>query len=126
LLYSKLMNRPFIPKSKIPSVADVGLQFSINGQVKQAGTAKDMIFGVPKLISFVSSIMRLEVCLMVRNEADGQEGDLILTGTPAGVGPLKAGEKFEAKLTYPGLKGEVLDEYSFDVVDRKGPYEFTG
>ena len=59
---SGLMIRPFIPKSKIPSVADVGLQFSINGQVKQAGTAKDMIFGVPKLISFVSSIMRLEVC----------------------------------------------------------------
>jgi len=51
---------------------------------------------------------------------------LILTGTPAGVGPIKAGEKFEARLTYPGLKGEVLDEYSFDVVDRKGPYEFTG
>jgi 2-keto-4-pentenoate hydratase/2-oxohepta-3-ene-1,7-dioic acid hydratase in catechol pathway len=57
----RLMSRPFIPKSKIPTVADVGLQFSINGQVKQAGTAKDMIFGVPKLISFVSSIMRLEV-----------------------------------------------------------------
>jgi len=62
---SGLMIRPFIPKSKIPSVADVGLQFSINGQVKQSGTAKDMIFGVPKLISFVSSIMRLEVCLTV-------------------------------------------------------------
>jgi 2-keto-4-pentenoate hydratase/2-oxohepta-3-ene-1,7-dioic acid hydratase in catechol pathway len=60
-MFSKLTARPFIPKSKIPSVADVGLQFSIDGQVKQAGTAKDMIFGVPKLISFVSSIMRLEV-----------------------------------------------------------------
>jgi hypothetical protein len=57
----KLTARPFIPKSKISSVADVGLHFSINGQIKQQGTAKDMIFGVPKLISFVSSIMRLEV-----------------------------------------------------------------
>jgi hypothetical protein len=56
-----LTARPFIPKSKISSVADVGLHFSINGQIKQHGTAKDMIFGVPKLISFVSSIMRLEV-----------------------------------------------------------------
>ena len=53
--------RPFIPKSKIGSVADVGLQFSVNGAVKQSGTAKDMIFDVPHLISFVSSIMRLEV-----------------------------------------------------------------
>jgi len=53
--------RPFIPKSKIPTVADVGLHFSINGQTKQSGTAADMIFAIPKLISFVSSIMRLEV-----------------------------------------------------------------
>lgn len=29
-------------------------------------------------------------------------------------------------MTYPGLEGEVLDQYSFDVVERKGPYEFTG
>jgi hypothetical protein len=56
-------SRPFIPKSKIPTVADVGLHFTINGEVKQSGTAADMIFPVPKLISFVSSIMRLEVCL---------------------------------------------------------------
>lgn len=53
-----------------------------------------------------------------------QEGDLILTGTPAGVSEIKAGEKFEAKLTYPGLEGEELSSFSFDVVDRKGPYEF--
>ena len=53
--------RPFIPKSKISTVADVGLHFSINGQTKQSGTAADMIFAIPKLISFVSSIMRLEV-----------------------------------------------------------------
>ena len=86
-----------------------------------------MIFAVPKLISFVSSIMRLEVshASTARQWLMEQEGDLILTGTPAGVGPLKAGEKFEAKLTYPGLEGEVLDEYSFDVVDRKGAYEFS-
>ena len=73
--------------------------------------------------------MRLEVShgfLVVKQKLMEQEGDLILTGTPAGVGPIKAGEKFQAKLTYPGLKGEVLDEYSFDVVDRKGPYEFSG
>jgi acylpyruvate hydrolase len=51
---------PFIPKSKIPDVAQVGLHFTINGSVKQSGTAKDMIFGVPELISFVSGIMKLE------------------------------------------------------------------
>ncbi|GFZ47866.1 Uncharacterized hydrolase [Saitozyma sp. JCM 24511] len=97
---------PFIPKSKIPDVAQVGLHFTINGSVKQSGTAKDMIFGVPELISF--------------------EGDLILTGTPAGVGPISDGETFEAKLTYPGLDGEVLDKYEFVCKTRGGGYEFKG
>ena len=55
-----------------------------------------------------------------------QEGDLILTGTPAGVGAVVAGDKFEAKMTYPELDGEVLDKYEFEAVDRKGLYEFTG
>lgn len=53
-----------------------------------------------------------------------QEGDLILTGTPAGVGPIKDGESFEAKLTYPGLDGEVLDQFSFECKDRASGYEF--
>jgi acylpyruvate hydrolase len=53
-----------------------------------------------------------------------QEGDVILTGTPAGVGAIVAGDKFEAKMTYPGLDGEVLDQYEFEAVDRKGLYEF--
>lgn len=58
------MSRPFIPKTKITDIAQTGLSFSINGQVKQAGTAADMIFDVPHLISFVSGIMKLEVCLI--------------------------------------------------------------
>lgn len=59
-----------------------------------------------------------------RTDAPSQEGDLILTGTPQGVGRIVAGDKFQAKLTYPELDGEVLDEYEFEVVDRKGLYEF--
>lgn len=51
---------------------------------------------------------------------------MILTGTPSGVSEIKAGEKFEARLTYPGLEGEELSSFSFDVVDRQGPYEFKG
>ena len=72
-----------------------------------------MIFKVPELIAFVSSIMKLE------------EGDVILTGTPAGVGPVKAGEKFTVKMTYPDLGGEVLSEYTMECVDRQGVYEFA-
>ena len=50
-----------------------------------------------------------------------------MTGTPKGVGQLKAGDKFQAKMTYPELEGEVLNQYEFDVVDREGGlFEFKG
>ncbi|WVR04723.1 hypothetical protein IAU60_001734 [Kwoniella sp. DSM 27419] len=103
---------PFIPKDKIKDLTKVGLQLSINDTVKQKGTTADMIFPVPQLIEFVSGIMKLE------------QGDIILTGTPSGVGSVKAGEKVQVKMTYPGLDGEVLDEYSVEVTDRQGGYEF--
>jgi len=105
---------PFIPKSKIADLTQVGLHFSVDGTVRQSGTTADMIFDVPHLISFVSGIMKLE------------EGDLLLTGTPSGVGVLEDGQTFEAKLTYPGLEGEVLSEYSMPCKNREGGYEFTG
>ncbi|WVN89390.1 uncharacterized protein L203_104613 [Cryptococcus depauperatus CBS 7841] len=103
---------PFIPKHLILDPLCVGLHLSINDIVKQSGVTSDMIFDIPHLISFVSSIMKLE------------EGDLLLTGTPKGVGEVKAGEKMAVKLTYPGLDGKVLSEYEMDVVDRVGGYEF--
>lgn len=103
---------PFIPKNKIADMSKVGLTLAINGNVKQAGTTADMIFDVPTLISFVSGIMKLE------------EGDLILTGTPAGVSQVKPGETVEVKLTYPGLEGEVIDQYEVKAEQREGGHEF--
>lgn len=58
----------------------------MNGQVKQNGNTKDMIFKVPFLISYISKYFTLE------------HSDLILTGTPSGVGPVKDGDLIEAKL----------------------------
>ena len=52
----------------------------VDGELKQKGTTSDMIFPVPKLVSFLSTGMTLE------------EGDIILTGTPAGVGPVVPGQ----------------------------------
>ncbi|GMK54357.1 hypothetical protein CspeluHIS016_0109430 [Cutaneotrichosporon spelunceum] len=103
---------PFIPKSKIDDTSKVGLTLSINGQVRQSGTTADMIFDVPHLISFVSGIMKLE------------EGDLILTGTPAGVSQVKPGDTVDVSVTYPGLEGEVLDKYEVKAVQREGGHEF--
>ena len=58
----------------------VNLYLKINGQMKQHGSTKDMIFSIEKSIASISKVMTLE------------EGDLILTGTPEGVGPVFDGK----------------------------------
>jgi 2-keto-4-pentenoate hydratase/2-oxohepta-3-ene-1,7-dioic acid hydratase in catechol pathway len=61
----------------------------VNGVVRQHGHASDMIFGIPVIIEYVSSIMTLE------------PGDIIATGTPEGVGPLAPGDIVEIEI--PGV-----------------------
>ncbi len=68
---------------------DVQVTLTCNGEVRQDDSTALMLHNVPKLISFLSGIMTL------------QPGDLILTGTPKGVGPMKAGDLLE--ITIPGI-----------------------
>ncbi len=58
----------------------------VNGQERQRGRGEEMVFGVPYLIAFISRVMTLE------------EGDVIATGTPEGVGPLLPGDVVEVEL----------------------------
>ncbi len=58
----------------------------VNGEVRQHAHGRDMVFAIPFLISYVSKVMTLE------------PGDLLATGTPAGVGPLKAGDEVEVEI----------------------------
>jgi 2-keto-4-pentenoate hydratase/2-oxohepta-3-ene-1,7-dioic acid hydratase in catechol pathway len=75
--------------------ADAMVTCTVNGQLRQMASTRDMVFSVPELVAFISSVMTLE------------PGDLILTGTPAGVGPLLAGDEVTAevegigKITHP-------------------------
>ncbi|KAG2150690.1 uncharacterized protein EDB93DRAFT_1240224 [Suillus bovinus] len=101
----------FIPKSSISDPHDLTLSLKINGAVKQNGTTGDMIFRIPRLIEHISSIMTLE------------EGDLILTGTPSGVGPVNPGDSVECALADP--TGNVLAELEFTAELRGGGYQFT-
>lgn len=64
-----------ILKSEVLDPQNLELWLKVDGELKQKGKTHDMLFSVPKLISFCSNVMTLE------------EGDIILTGTPAGVGP---------------------------------------
>jgi 2-keto-4-pentenoate hydratase/2-oxohepta-3-ene-1,7-dioic acid hydratase in catechol pathway len=62
------------------------VQCRVNGVTKQDGTTADMIFDVPTLVAYVSHMMTLE------------PGDVILTGTPEGVGPLLPGDALEVEI----------------------------
>ena len=71
----------------------------VNGQARQSGNTQDMVFKVWNLISFVSRVMTLE------------PGDVVMTGTPAGVGPLSPGNVVEVEIEGIGvLKNEVVSE----------------
>lgn len=62
----------------------------VNGQVRQHGNTKDMVFNVETLLSYISQSMTLEA------------GDLVVTGTPEGVGPLVSGDKLEIEISEVG------------------------
>ncbi|HEX6683573.1 MAG TPA: fumarylacetoacetate hydrolase family protein [Candidatus Limnocylindrales bacterium] len=78
-------------------VSDVELRCEVNEEVRQLGRTKDMVFDVPTLISYVSHIMTL------------LPGDVILTGTPAGVSPLNSGDTVTVRIEGIGeLRNPVL------------------
>ena len=63
----------------------------VNGEVRQHGHTRDMAFTIPFLVAYISAIMTLE------------PGDLVLTGTPEGVGPLRAGDVVEVEVAGVGV-----------------------
>ncbi|HAR42247.1 MAG TPA: isomerase/hydrolase [Bdellovibrionales bacterium] len=81
----------FFPAEKCPDPSRLTFQLTVNGIPKQSGRASEMIFDIPALIVFLSSVFTLNA------------GDLVFTGTPAGVGPLESGDCLEGVL---GREGE--------------------
>lgn len=73
----------FIPKSELGDLSTINFELKVNGKTKQKGNTKDLLFSFDKIIAYVSQFVTLKV------------GDLIYTGTPEGVGPVKIGDKLE-------------------------------
>ncbi len=73
----------FVNKSTLGNLADINFELKINGQSRQVGTTKDILFSFDNIISYVSKFVTLKV------------GDLIYTGTPSGVGPVNIGDKLQ-------------------------------
>jgi acylpyruvate hydrolase len=88
-----------IPSSKIKDPSNVDLWCKVDGELRQKGNTKDMIFKVDWLISYISRIMTLE------------EGDVILTGTPSGVGPVHDGQQVSCGMLY---EEKTLSEFTIE------------
>ena len=88
---------PWIQTDPLPDAAAVTCE--VNGDVRQQAPLSDLVHGVPELVEYVTSVMTL------------LPGDVILTGTPAGIGPLADGD--HVKVTIDGI-GSLSNEVSLD------------
>ncbi|KAB0547078.1 fumarylacetoacetate hydrolase family protein [Pseudomonas argentinensis] len=72
---------PFVPGDTVADLTAIGIRLTINGEVRQDGSSAEMIFPIVPVIQEMAGHFNL------------QPGDVILTGTPAGVGPLNKGDE---------------------------------
>jgi 2-keto-4-pentenoate hydratase/2-oxohepta-3-ene-1,7-dioic acid hydratase in catechol pathway len=85
-------------------VSDLSIELWQNGQLRQQARTSQMIYSVAQIVSFASQSMTL------------LRGDVILTGTPSGVGPIHAGDELEAKIgDWPSLRNSVANALPRDV-----------
>jgi 5-carboxymethyl-2-hydroxymuconate isomerase len=76
----------FVLKKDYQLKSDEKLELKVNGMIKQSDSLMSMIFNPAEIVEYISSVMTIEI------------GDLIFTGTPAGVSRVNRGDKLEARL----------------------------
>lgn len=81
-------------------VQDLQIESYLNGELKQSSRTSDMIFNVAQLVSFISKVMTLE------------PGDVIATGTPSGIGPMKQGDQIDVRIEGVGVLRNIVGEVS--------------
>ncbi len=88
-----------VPEKLLPDIDSLELKLSVNGKTKQRGNTRDMLFSVVDLIAFISNTCTLS------------PGDLIITGTPAGVSQISPGDIVSAEIEAIGiLENPVIKE----------------
>ncbi|MBC8145004.1 MAG: fumarylacetoacetate hydrolase family protein [bacterium] len=75
-----------VAREMVPDPHALALRLTVNGEVRQQGSTRDMILTVPRILSYLSSIFTLE------------RGDVVFTGTPEGVGQVIAGDRLFAEI----------------------------
>jgi 2-keto-4-pentenoate hydratase/2-oxohepta-3-ene-1,7-dioic acid hydratase in catechol pathway len=73
----------FISKSEVENLQNLNFHLDINSKTVQAGNTRDMIYSVDKIIAYISQFFTLKI------------GDIIFTGTPAGIGPVRINDRLE-------------------------------
>lgn len=81
----------FVPKAQFGNIYALNFRLDVNGQTRQQGNTKDLLFSFERIIAFVSQYITLK------------KGDLIFTGTPQGVGKVNAGDRLQGYLEGTGL-----------------------
>ncbi len=86
-----------VPAAQVESLENLSLSLQVNGKICQQGSLRDLIWDVPDILHELSKLFALKA------------GDLVLMGTPAGVGPLLPGDHFVARLDgVAELRGRVI------------------
>ena len=101
-----------IDKSKIPDPHNIELYLSVNGQMRQNDSTNLMLFQIPRLLGDVSKVMTLE------------PGDIVLTGTPKGVGPVVPGDVMRAGIKVDGKEIEEA-KIEVNVEESTSSYEYA-
>lgn len=86
----------FIPASEFGNAQDVDLTLMVNGELRQSGNTRNMMTSILPLIAYMSRFFTLRA------------GDIILTGTPKGVGPMTSGDEIEVSLKGKTLTSRVI------------------
>lgn len=101
-----------IPKSKIPNPHNVEIYLTVNDKVQQQDSTELMLFQIPRMLSDISKVMTLE------------KGDIVITGTPKGVGPVVPGDVMKAGIR---VDGKELEEAKIEVAveESTSTYQFA-
>lgn len=101
-----------IPKGKIPDPHNIEIWLKVNGETRQEDSTNLFLFTIPRVLSDISKVMTLE------------PGDIVITGTPKGVGPVLPGEVMTAGIR---VDGKELEEAKMEVPVEasKGAYVFA-
>lgn len=99
-----------IPKTAIKNPQEVELFLKVNGETKQEGSTNLMIYQIPRILSDISKVMTLN------------PGDIVLTGTPAGVGPAVPGDVIEAGVR---VDGKELEEGAIEIPVEASPSSYV-